>query len=314
MKLNDFVKKELNKKKIYYSSFEFLAGDASNRKYFILEIKDKKLLLMYDNEEKSFKNFIKITKLLKNKVSVPFIHEIFENPNFLLMEYFGKKKYSDLIKDSNRKNLYFSAIDSLIHLHFLNFKPKIPKYSKEKFFQESKLFFEWYLPMNSIKFDESIINEFKKLLYFSLERTLLIPEVFVHRDYHIDNLFFLRERKNHFKCGWIDYQDALIGPCVYDIVSLTQDARINFPKQLEHKIIEYYLKKFKNIRKKDFLYSFSLIAIQRHLKVLGIFSRLFKRDKKKNYLIHIPRVKKLLKNNLEKKEFKDFNRLLRKFI
>ena len=60
MKLNDFVKKELNKKKINYSSFEFLAGDASNRKYFILEIKDKKLLLMYDNEEKSFKNFVAI--------------------------------------------------------------------------------------------------------------------------------------------------------------------------------------------------------------------------------------------------------------
>ena len=119
------------------------------------------------------------------------------------MEYFGKKKVFDLIKDSNRKNLYFSAIDSLIHLHFLNFKPKIPKYSKEKFFQESKLFFEWYLPMNSIKFDENIINEFKKLLYFSLERTLLIPEVFVHRDYHIDNLFFFKRKKKSFQV-WMD--------------------------------------------------------------------------------------------------------------
>lgn len=190
MELNNFVKKELSKKKINYSSFEFLAGDASNRKYFIIEIKDKKLLLMYDNKKKSFKNFIKITRLLKSKVSVPVIHKIFENPNFLLIEYFGKKKYSDLIKVSNRKKLYFTAIDSLIRLHFLNFKPNIPKYTKETFFRESKLFFEWYLPMNSIKFDESIVNEFKKILFFSLERTLLIPEVFIHRDYHIDNLFF----------------------------------------------------------------------------------------------------------------------------
>tara|TARA_Y100000589_G_scaffold319345_1_gene347796 strand:+ start:872 stop:1816 length:945 start_codon:yes stop_codon:yes gene_type:complete len=314
VKLNNFLKKELNKKNISFSSFEFLAGDASNRKYFKLIIKNKKYLLMYDDDDKSFKNFIKITKLLKNKVTVPEIYKIFKNPNFLLIEYFGEKKYSNLIRNVDKKKLYFTAIDSLVHLHFLNFKPKLPKYTKQKFFQESKLFFEWYLPMNSIQINKSIISQFKEILYLSLEKTLLIPEVFIHRDYHIDNLFFINERKDHFKCGWIDYQDALIGPCVYDIVSLTQDARIDFPKELEKKIIEYYLKKFYKINKKDFLYSFSLIAIQRHLKVLGIFSRLSKRDKKDSYLVHIPRVKKLLKNNLEKDEFSDFNRLLKNLI
>ena len=97
--------------------------------------------------------------------------------------------------------------------------------------------------------------------------------------------------------------DALVGPCVYDIVSLTQDARVDVDKEIEDNLIDFYLRKFSFIDKNLFLLSYKIIAIQRHLKVLGIFARLSKRDKK-NYLKHLPRVLKLLKLNLESNDFK----------
>ena len=79
-------------------------------------------------------------------------------------------------------------------------------------------------------------NEFKSFINL-LEN---IPKVFIHRDYHVDNLFFIENKDKHLSCGWIDYQDALVGPCVYDLVSLTQDARIDVDNKLERKIINYY--------------------------------------------------------------------------
>ena len=137
-----------------------------------------------------------------------------------------------------------------------------------------------------------------------------IPKVFIHRDYHADNLFFIENRKKHFKCGWIDYQDALVGPCAYDLVSLTQDARIDVDTQIERKIINYYLKSFSNINPTEFEICYKIIAIQRHLKVLGIFKRLAARDNKKNYLVHIPRVIRMLKKNLNNKEFRPISKIL----
>ena len=193
--------------------------------------------------------------------------------------------------------------------------PAISKYDKKKFFKESNLFFKWYLPLFKRKKETNHLEKKFELLFTKfLNKIFLLPEVFVHRDYHIDNLFFLRNRKKHLKCGWIDYQDAVTGPCVYDLVSLTQDARIDVPKRLEKMLINHYLKSFPEIDRKLFTFSYSVIAIQRHLKVLGIFSRLFVRDKKKEYLCHIPRVLRMLKLNIEKKEFSDLYNFLKPMI
>jgi len=131
----------------------------------------------------------------------------------------------------------------------------------------------------------------------------------VHRDFHIDNLFYLSKTKT-VRCGLIDYQDAVIGPCAYDLVSLTQDARIDVPKDLEHELINYFLDVNFKIKREDFMLSYNLLAIQRHMKVLGIFCRLSIRDKKDQYLQHLPRVRKMLCKNLKTENFEKFNLLL----
>ena len=101
-----------------------------------------------------------------------------------------------------------------------------------------------------------------------------------------------------------------MGPCVYDLVSLTQDARIDVDEKLEKKIKDYYIKNFSQINLESFNLCYKVIAIQRHLKVLGIFRRLALRDAKKQYLIHIPRVKNLLKKNLRNKEFSKISKII----
>ncbi|MAJ67451.1 MAG: hypothetical protein CMM89_04555 [Rickettsiales bacterium] len=309
---NEIIKKIesiLEKKKISYENLKFLAGDASNRKYFNIKIKNKDFVLMYDDNPESLKKFIQISKVLLDIVTIPKIFLNFKVNDILIIENFGHKKFSNIINCSNQNFLYSLATDALIHVHKQEIEHNLNFYDENKFTSESNLFFEWFLQKNESLKDKSKIdfnNEFKAFIDL-LEN---IPKVFIHRDYHADNLFFIENRKKHFKCGWIDYQDALVGPCAYDLVSLTQDARIDVDTQIERKIINYYLKSFSNINPTEFEICYKIIAIQRHLKVLGIFKRLAARDNKKNYLVHIPRVIRMLKKNLNNKEFRPISKIL----
>jgi len=314
-KLENKLKIKLKKINVEFCDLKFLAGDASNRKYFELKQGKKKNVLMYDSQYKNINNFLKITEILKEEVSVPEIIKDYKDEGMLIIENLGSKKYSFFMNQKNKKELYEVAVDALIWIHQKKKLPKILKYDRKEFLEESNLFFKWYLPLFKSKERINHLEKKFELLFNKFLNTIfLLPEVFVHRDYHIDNLFFLRNRKRHFKCGWIDYQDAVIGPCAYDLVSLTQDARIDVSRRLEKVLIDRYLSCFPKIDRELFAFSYSVIAIQRHLKVLGIFSRLFVRDKKKEYLCHIPRVLRMLKLNVEKKEFSDLHNFLKPMI
>ncbi len=306
--------KILKKKKIPCQELSCLAGDASPRRYFIIKQGEKKNVLMLDKNSESLKKFIKITKLLSGLVSVPkiFINE--SDEGILILENFQNNKFSDILSPSNKKKLYQFAIDALVYIHKNPPMLNLSQYSSDLFFEETDLFFDWFLKDISEKKISIFKSDFKEIFNNFLEKVFQLPNVFIHRDYHVDNLFGLFEREDHFRCGWIDYQDALIGPCVYDIVSLTQDARVDVDKEIEDSLIDFYLRKFSFIDKNLFLLSYKIIAIQRHLKVLGIFARLSKRDNKKNYLKHLPRVLKLLKLNLESNVFKTLRDFLRPLI
>ncbi len=307
--MDDLIYK-LKKQKINYDKLSFLAGDASPRKYYIIKQKKNHHVLMVDNDIKNLDKFIFLTEYLKDFVSVPKIIHNLKDSGILILENFKKNKYSEILSKSNREKLYKAATDALIFIHKKTIDIKLSYYDKHFLFEESNLFFEWFVDKIDKKKKNSIKNDFNKIFDKYLDKVFMMPKVFIHRDYHVDNLFFLGNKQRHYKCGWIDYQDALIGPCVYDLVSLTQDARVDVEKIIEENIIEYYLKEFNFINKNDFLFSYKVIAIQRHLKVLGIFSRLEARDKKKNYLKHIPRVIKLLVKNLKDKEFEPLNKIL----
>ena len=308
--INEIIKK-LDIKQIKFNNLSFLAGDASDRKYFLIKQENITNVLMFDNDRKNLERFLEISNLLKKLVSIPKIIVDIKEYGILIIENFDKNKFSETLKKSNRIKLYKVALDALIHIHKNKIDKKLAHYSKNIFFDESNLFFDWYLDMSKTR-AEKLKKEFNLIFSNFLDKVYLLPCVFIHRDYHIDNLFYLKEKKKHFKCGWIDYQDALFGPCVYDVVSLAQDARIDVDNKTENFLIKYYLDNFKSVDKDLFLFSYTVIAIQRHLKVLGIFKRLEIRDKKKNYIKHIPRVLRLLELNLKKNQFSPLLKLLEK--
>ena len=306
----------LKKKGIFFENISFLAGDASNRKYFKFFSESEKKIIMYDDKgKKSIDLFLKKTSILKDyKIKVPKIFNVFKEESLLIIEYFGEKKYSQILNKKNKKKLYKLAVDNLIYLH--KFKPnkEFKSYTKQKFWKESKLFFSWYLVLKKKKIPPNELLEFKSLFFDFLTDLYILPQVNIHRDFHIDNLFFLSNQRGLKKCGWIDYQDAISGPCVYDLMSLLEDARVDSDSEVNDYLISYYLKNFKKIDKLLFEKTFKIIAIQRHLKVLGIFSRLYLRDNKPAYLSHIPRVEEMLKRNICFNQFKEINFFLNHFL
>ena len=302
------IKKILEEKKLEIKKLSLLAGDASNRKYFQYFSSKKKYVIMYDNDEKNLKDFIKVTKILEKFVVVPSIIHDFSKQSILILENFGPTKYAEIITKKNRKKIYRLAVETIFDIQRIR-NPDLSKYSLNMFIAESNLFFDWYL--KNLKSDEVNLlkKKFNSLFKSSFSYIENIPQVLVHRDFHIDNLFYLSKTKT-VRCGLIDYQDAVIGPCAYDLVSLTQDARIDVPKDLEHELINYFLDVNFKIKREDFMLSYNLLAIQRHMKVLGIFCRLSIRDKKDQYLQHLPRVRKMLCKNIKTENFEKFNLLL----
>ena len=299
-----------------FKSIEYLEGDASNRKYFkILQNKIYNILMYDDSKKEGIENFIvKTQEFQKFGMKVPKILFSSSQNGLLILENFGELKYNEILNQRNEKELYKIAIDALVHLHKTKTKIKFEPYSKLLFFEESKLFFDWYLKYKKKKFKHIQLKEFKDLLYEILEIPLSLPKVNIHRDYHVDNLFYLPNNKGIQKCGWIDYQDALLGPMIYDIMSLLEDVRRVISEELKKELLDYYLENIKFEDKELCKLAFSIIAIQRHLKVLGVFSRLHIRDKKSGYLKYIPNTISMLKNNLETKELKCMRNFINQFL
>jgi len=314
--LKDWVSKKIKK------DFLFLiaSSDASFRKYFRIKTTDDSYIVMDAPPEKeSIKSFLEIDQILsKNEVNVPDIYANDMTLGFILMQDFGSTTYSDILDSDNQENLYSDAINSLIKIQKNVNRDLSQIYSKKVLIDEMTLFIDWYLK----KYKEYNLNkkEYAELLYWFegiAKNVLNQQKVFVHRDYHSRNLMKVKINNP----GIIDFQDALEGPITYDLVSLLKDAYIEWDEEviLDHSV-KYWEKAklnhiIKNYEFSEFYKDFECMGIQRHLKVLGIFSRLSIRDKKDQYLENIPLVEKYLLNATERyREFHPLRNFLNKVI
>ena len=186
---------------------------------------------------------------------------------------------------------------------------KINKYSNKYLFKESDLFFDWYLPLLlNKKRALNVKKKSKKILSRIYNKLNFSNSYFVHRDYHVQNLMKVGK-----KIGVIDNQDAVIGNPAYDLVSLIDDVRIKTSTKLKNQIYSYYSKKTSKIygiNSQKFLEDFNILSVQRSLKIIGIFSRLFKRDKKNQYLKLIPYTWQLLKMRMNSEIFLELKKIL----
>ena len=300
-----------------------IAGDASFRKFYRLISNKKSQILVFAQKEK-YKNLIAYTTINKflraNKVLTPKLYTHNFNKGTVTIEDFGDITfYNILLNKKNKLAVYKKLIDLLLKIQKIKPKlkiknivkgvHKIDKYTNKYLFKESNLFFDWYLPLFFKKKKVTNIKKKSGKILIKLYNKLNFSNsYFVHRDYHAQNLM-----KVGNKVGVIDSQDALIGNPAYDLVSLIDDVRIKTSVKLKNEIYNYYLKKNSKIYRvnsQKFLEDFNILSVQRSLKIIGIFSRLFKRDKKNRYLQFIPYTWKLLESRMKGEIFLELKKIL----
>jgi aminoglycoside/choline kinase family phosphotransferase len=300
-----------------------ISGDASFREFYRLKKNNKSSVIVFAKKEK-FKNLAVYTVinnvLNDNKINAPKLLSNHYKNDMIEISDLGEKSFYDLvISKKNKLNSYKSLIKLLIKMQkikvkkyykFEKLKIKIPKYTSSILHKESDLFFDWYLKYVLRK---KKISKIKKILRSELNKVYkklnYKNNTFVHRDFHISNVMI-----NKNKLGIIDSQDAIIGNPLYDVSSVIDDVRIKLPNKLQNQLFDFYHKnsKLKNDQIQKLKNDFDILSVQRNLKILGIFVRLYKRDNKDNYLKFLPYTWALIEKRLQNPALKDLKILFHK--
>jgi N-acetylmuramate 1-kinase len=276
-----------------------LAGDASFRRYYRLGRNGSSVVLMdAPPPQEDIGPYVTVAALLRELgFSAPEVLAEDRDRGFLLLEDLGDDTYTRLLSGgADEPALYTLAVDTLVALQRAaepRGTPGLPSYDIERLLGESALLVDWYRPVAS-----GLREEYLALWQTVLPDAMVSPPTLVLRDYHVDNLMLLPNRPGVRGCGLLDFQDAVTGQPSYDLVSLLEDARRDVPSPLRQAMTERYLAAFPDLDRGAFLRSAAILSAQRNCKILGIFTRLWKRDGKPQYLVHIPRVWRLLEADL----------------
>lgn len=274
------------------ATIEVASADASFRRYFRV-LNDGKTTIAMDAppEQEDCAPFIDVTtRLLDAGVHAPKIIRQDLAQGFLLLEDLGSTDYLDQLNKKSVDVLYLDALTSLIKIQRADTRG-LPEYNAEFLMEEMQYMPEWFLQthlkINPTEDQQNIINQCLNSIVMKIVEQ---PKVFVHRDYHSRNLMITVDDNP----GVIDYQDAMLGPITYDLVSLLRDCYIQWPNdEVEDWALVYYAQAenagiLEGISNETFIEWFDYMGLQRHIKVLGIFARLNHRDGKSNYLDDLP--------------------------
>jgi len=282
-----------------------LAGDASFRHYDRLEMAGKRAVLMdAPPPVEDVRPYAAVAELLRNMgYSAPRIFAADAEHGLLLLEDFGDDTYTRLFaRGHDEAKLYGLAVDLLVDLH-RKFAPSrhsgLPAFDDTRALREVSLLLDWYWPATQ---DGPVTSDLRES-YLVAWRTVLpkrhaMPDTLVLFDYHVDNLMLLPDRLGIAACGLLDFQDALVAPRPFDLVSLLQDVRRDVKPQLVAAMREHYLAAFPNLDRQAFDASYAVIGAQRNTRILGTFTRLLLRDGKSSYLQLIPRTWKHVESDL----------------
>ncbi|MBJ8417662.1 aminoglycoside phosphotransferase family protein [Acinetobacter courvalinii] len=272
----------------------FLAGDASFRRYARIKLQNKTYMLMDAPPEKEdCAPFVNIDEFFdKNGVRVPHIVAKDLTLGLLLLEDFGDVVLSTLLNDKTVDEYYAQSFKQLIELQQVDGQVHLPAYSYEKLMTEMRLLTEWMLPSLNIQPTEQQLETIEQAFDFLAIEATQQPQVIVHRDFHSRNLMKIEGEQ---ELGVIDFQDAVIGADTYDLISITRDAYVQWNAERVYQWFEVFYNLLPASAKENrsfeqFKRDADLMAIQRHIKILGIFVRLFERDGKSGYLKDLPRV------------------------
>ncbi|MBV8118790.1 MAG: phosphotransferase [Alphaproteobacteria bacterium] len=295
-----------------------LAGDASFRRYYRL-CRGRETAVVMDAPPpvEDVGPYVAVAAVLRGLgLSAPEVIAEDRGQGFLLIEDFGDDTYTRLLQaGGDEAILYRLAIDSLAVLQQRAAAvglPDLPPYDADALLAEAVLLVDWYMPaVLGENLAPALREEYLGLWRGLLSKVLgLLRPTLVLRDFHVDNLMLLPGRCGVRACGLLDFQDAVIGSPAYDLVSLLEDARRDVPEILGRAMTERYLAAFPTFNRTDFRQAAAILAVQRNCKILGIFTRLWKRDGKPAYLCHIPRLWRLLEAELRHPALRDIARWL----
>lgn len=267
--------------------------DASFRRYFRVHLDGTTRILMdAPPPQEDCRPFVQVTRLLADAgVNVPEIHVADLDHGFVLLSDLGSCLYLDALGESSADGLYGDALDTLVRFQARGDASSLPPYDATRLRDEMRLFPDWFLARHlGLTVDRAAAQVLTDGFEFLLRQCLAQPQVLVHRDYHSRNLMRVAERNP----GVLDYQDAVRGPIAYDLVSLLRDVYVCWP---EHRVADWVTGWQARAADAGLLEGvdadtvrrwFDLTGIQRHLKVAGIFARLWYRDAKHRYLADIP--------------------------
>lgn len=288
-------------------TLEAASADASFRRYFRARRGDGSCFVIMDappaNED--CRPWLKVQSLFRGAgVHVPDVLAEDLGRGFLLLSDLGNATYLQAMSADNAAQLYADAIAALVRIQLASRPDVLPAYDQALLRRELDLFPEWYLAKHhGIELSDSERAGMEDSFARILAANLAEPKVFVHRDYHSRNLMYVAQGANP---GIIDFQDAVYGPISYDLVSLLKDAYIEWDEDLA---LDWLIRYWEQARKAglpvapdfgEFFRAYEWMGVQRHVKVLGIFARLWHRDGKDGYLRDMPLVARYLRKACER--------------
>jgi tRNA threonylcarbamoyl adenosine modification protein YjeE len=312
----------------------YLQGDASTRSYARLLLPQRSAILMNAPRQpdgppirdgkpysalvhlaEDVTPFVAVAEALRAAgLSAPAIYAFDLDRGFLLLEDLGDRVFgSEAARGRDLAEMWTPAVDVLVALAGqqppallpIAGRPpyRLPHYDAEAMLTEASLLIDWFWPaLHRRDTPPALIEDFKALWRPLLEEAAAADPGWVLRDYHSPNLMWLPEREGLGRVGILDFQDALRGPLAYDLVSLLQDARLDVPEALERDLLARYCAargaQSQHFSSERFASLYATLGAQRNSKILGIFARLAKRDGKRGYLAHIPRVARYLERDL----------------
>jgi aminoglycoside/choline kinase family phosphotransferase len=281
------------------------SADASFRRYFRVRTghPDHPTAIVMDAppSHEDCRPFVHVAKLFGDAgVTVPTVLAQDLGLGFLLLADLGSQTYLSRLDEASARDLYGDAAAALVKIQLATRPDELPAYDRALLQRELDLFPQWYIARHlGVTLDDTQQADLREVFETILTNNLAQPQVYVHRDYHSRNLMVLPGASNP---GILDFQDAVIGPITYDAVSLWRDAYIEWEEEQQ---LDWLIRYWERARKAglpvagdfgDFYRDFEWMGLQRHLKVLGIFARLYHRDGKDGYLADLPLVLKYTRN------------------
>ncbi len=278
-----------------------LAGDASFRRYERIHHGDRRAVLMdAPPEHEDVRPFVAVARYLSSLgLSAPEILAADEDSGLLLLEDLGDDLYTRVLRDgADEDALYAVAVDVLTVVHDRPSALAVPAYDDARLLAAAELFLDWFVPAMSGRPPPADVRAAYNAAWSEvLPLARATPQRLILRDYHADNLLWLPARAGARRCGLLDFQDATLGSVAYDLVSLLEDARRDVAPVIVARALDRYHALVGGDRA-AFEAAYAVLGAQRNTRIVGVFTRLWRRDGKARYLDLLPRVWRHLEGDL----------------